>query len=111
MGGYELMIADEVFRGRFRKSFEKPEPIVSGEVTPFTIDLHTNDHVFHEGASDYGAGAEHVVSGDRPESAEICAEYFEAQGGGLSEGDAEDLEDGGVSVECGDSGGGEVSAE
>jgi len=49
MGGYELMIADEVFRGRFRKSFEKPEPIVAGEVTPFTIDLHTNDHVFQKG--------------------------------------------------------------
>ncbi|HKD62708.1 MAG TPA: CocE/NonD family hydrolase [Candidatus Acidoferrales bacterium] len=49
MGGYELMIADEVFRGRFRKSFEKPEPIVAGEVTPFTIDLHTNDHMFQKG--------------------------------------------------------------
>jgi uncharacterized protein len=49
MGGYELMIADEVFRGRFRKSFEKPEAIVAGEVTPFTIDLHTNDHVFQKG--------------------------------------------------------------
>ena len=30
MGGYQLMIADEVFRGRFRKSFEKPEAIVAG---------------------------------------------------------------------------------
>jgi hypothetical protein len=49
MGGYELMIADEVFRGRFRESFEKPQPIVAGEVTPFTIDLHTNDHVFQKG--------------------------------------------------------------
>ena len=35
MGGYELMIADEVFRGRFRKSFERPEAIVAEEVTPF----------------------------------------------------------------------------
>jgi len=49
MGGYELIISDEVFRGRFRKSFEKPEAIVAGEVTPFTIDLHTNDHVFLKG--------------------------------------------------------------
>ena len=49
MGGYELMIADEVFRGRFRKSFEKPEPIVANEVTPYTMDLHTNDHVFLKG--------------------------------------------------------------
>jgi hypothetical protein len=49
MGGYELMIADEVLRGRFRKSFERPEPLVANEVTPFTIDLHTNDHVFQKG--------------------------------------------------------------
>ena len=27
MAGYQLMIADDVFRGRFRKSFEKPEPV------------------------------------------------------------------------------------
>jgi putative CocE/NonD family hydrolase len=46
LSGYELMIADEIFRGRFRNSFEKPEPITPGEVTPFTIDLHTADHVF-----------------------------------------------------------------
>ena len=49
MGGYELMIADEVFRGRFRNSFEKPEPIVPNEVTPFRIDLHTNNHAFLKG--------------------------------------------------------------
>jgi putative CocE/NonD family hydrolase len=49
LSGYELMIADEVFRGRFRNSFEKPEPIVPGVVTPFTIDLHTANHVFKKG--------------------------------------------------------------
>ncbi|MFZ0635284.1 MAG: CocE/NonD family hydrolase [Candidatus Acidiferrales bacterium] len=49
MGGFRLIIADEVFRGRFRKSFEKPEPLVANAVTPFTIDLHTNNHVFQKG--------------------------------------------------------------
>jgi putative CocE/NonD family hydrolase len=49
LSGYELMIADEVFRGRFRNSFEKPEPIAPNTVTPFTIDLHTADHVFKKG--------------------------------------------------------------
>ncbi|MGC1485060.1 MAG: CocE/NonD family hydrolase [Candidatus Acidiferrum sp.] len=49
LSGYELMIADEVFRGRFRKSFEKPEPITPGTITPFTIDLHTANHVFKKG--------------------------------------------------------------
>jgi putative CocE/NonD family hydrolase len=49
LSGYELMISDEIFRGRFRNSFEKPEPITPGEVTPFTIDLHTQNHVFKKG--------------------------------------------------------------
>jgi uncharacterized protein len=49
LSGYELMIADEVFRGRFRNSFDKPEAIPSGVVTPFTIDLHTANHVFKKG--------------------------------------------------------------
>jgi putative CocE/NonD family hydrolase len=49
LSGYELMVADEVFRGRFRKSFEKPEPITPDAITPFTIDLHTANHVFKKG--------------------------------------------------------------
>jgi uncharacterized protein len=49
MGGYQMMVADEVFRGRFRKSFERPEAIKPGEVTAYTIDLHANDHTFLEG--------------------------------------------------------------
>jgi uncharacterized protein len=49
LSGFELMIADEIFRGRYRKSYEKPEPIAAGEVTPYTIDLHTANHVFLKG--------------------------------------------------------------
>jgi putative CocE/NonD family hydrolase len=49
LSGYELMIADEVFRGRFRNSFEKPEPIPPGVVTAFQIDLHTANHVLKKG--------------------------------------------------------------
>jgi putative CocE/NonD family hydrolase len=47
--GYELMISDEIFRGRYRNSYEKPEALAPGEITPFTIDLHTADHVFKKG--------------------------------------------------------------
>ncbi|HEY2456384.1 MAG TPA: CocE/NonD family hydrolase [Candidatus Acidoferrum sp.] len=49
LSGYELMIADEIFRGRYRESYDKPEPIAAGRVTPFVIDLHTADHVFKKG--------------------------------------------------------------
>jgi putative CocE/NonD family hydrolase len=49
LSGYELMIADEIFRGRYRRSYEKPEAITAGEVTPYVINLHTADHVFKKG--------------------------------------------------------------
>jgi hypothetical protein len=49
MGGYELMVANEVFRGRFRNGFEKPEPIPAGVVEPYRIGLHSLDHVFRKG--------------------------------------------------------------
>ena len=49
MGGYELMIADEILRGRFRNSFTNPEPITPNRVTAYTIDLHTNSHCFLKG--------------------------------------------------------------
>jgi hypothetical protein len=49
LAGYELMVADEIFRGRFRESFEKPKAIVPNEVTPYSIDLHFNDHAFLKG--------------------------------------------------------------
>jgi hypothetical protein len=49
MGGYQLMIANEVMRGRFRKSFEKPEPITPKEVIEYVIDIHGNDHTFLRG--------------------------------------------------------------
>jgi putative CocE/NonD family hydrolase len=49
MSGYELMIVDDVFRGRFRKSLSSPEPITPGKVEEYTIDLHAADHVFKKG--------------------------------------------------------------
>jgi putative CocE/NonD family hydrolase len=49
MSGYQFMIANDVFRGRFYKSFEKPEALKSGEVNKFAIDLHAVNHVFKKG--------------------------------------------------------------
>ncbi|HJU55422.1 MAG TPA: CocE/NonD family hydrolase [Pyrinomonadaceae bacterium] len=49
MGGYQLMVANEILRGRFRKSFERPEPVKPDEVNEYVIDLHTSDHRFLKG--------------------------------------------------------------
>jgi len=43
------MIAEEIFRGRYRNSFERPEAIASNQVTPFTVDMHSSNHVFKKG--------------------------------------------------------------
>jgi hypothetical protein len=43
------MIAAEVLRARFRDSFETPKAVTANQVTPYTIDLHTNDHTFLPG--------------------------------------------------------------
>ncbi len=49
MGGYQLMIVGDVLRGRFRKSFEKPEAIPADKVEEYAIDLHQTDHRFLKG--------------------------------------------------------------
>jgi uncharacterized protein len=49
MGGYELIIADEILRGRFRNSFTTPAPIPANQIIEYPIDLHTNNHAFLQG--------------------------------------------------------------
>jgi putative CocE/NonD family hydrolase len=49
MSGYEFPVTMEVFRGRFRKSFEKPEPFTPNKPEEITIDLHQVNHVFLKG--------------------------------------------------------------
>ncbi len=48
-GGYQLIINTEVFRGRFRKSMEKPEPLIPNQIYDYSIDLHGCDHCFKKG--------------------------------------------------------------
>ena len=49
LGGYELMVANDVFRSRFRESLEKPKAMVPNQVTAITIDLHTQSYRFQKG--------------------------------------------------------------
>jgi putative CocE/NonD family hydrolase len=49
LAGYQLMVASEIFRGRYLKSFERPEAIVPGRVNEYTIDLHGNNYSFLKG--------------------------------------------------------------
>jgi hypothetical protein len=49
MGGFEFMLAEEVFRARYRNSFSKPEAVVPGQVTPYAFSLRSRDHTFKAG--------------------------------------------------------------
>jgi len=49
MSGYQLMIAEEIFRGRYRRSFEHPEPIPANRAEEYKYSLHAADHVFRAG--------------------------------------------------------------
>lgn len=49
MSGYQLPVAMEVFRGRYRKSFSKPLPFTPNQPDSINIDLHQINHVFKKG--------------------------------------------------------------
>jgi uncharacterized protein len=49
MSGFQLLIAGEPVRARFRRSLEKPEPVKPGAVEEYTIDLNWGHHRFRKG--------------------------------------------------------------
>ncbi|RAK63799.1 CocE/NonD family hydrolase [Phenylobacterium kunshanense] len=49
MGGYQLGVAMEIFRGRYRESFEKPSPIPANKVQKYRFELPPTNHVFKPG--------------------------------------------------------------
>ena len=49
MGGYQLMVSADIFRGRYRESFEKPKAIEAGKPLVYEFALPTANHVFLPG--------------------------------------------------------------
>ena len=49
LAGFQLMVSNEVFRGRYRTSFEKPAPIEPNAVLEYTWSLHTQNYTFKKG--------------------------------------------------------------
>jgi putative CocE/NonD family hydrolase len=49
LAGYQLMVSNEVFRGRYRRSFEKPEPVAPNAVLEYSWSLHTQNYTFRKG--------------------------------------------------------------
>jgi hypothetical protein len=49
LGGYQLMISADIFRGRYRESLEKPKPIAANQPLVYHFALPTANHVFLPG--------------------------------------------------------------
>jgi len=49
MGGYQMMVRSEVLRGRFRNSYEHPEPFVPNQPTHVAFELQDIMHTFRAG--------------------------------------------------------------
>jgi uncharacterized protein len=49
MGGYQQLVRGDVFRGKFRNSFEKPEPFEPGKVAKVAFTLQDILHTFRRG--------------------------------------------------------------
>ena len=49
MGGYQLMVSADIFRGRYRESLEQARPLAAGKALPYRFALPTANHVFLPG--------------------------------------------------------------
>jgi len=49
MSGYEMLVRGDVFRGRYRNSFSKPEPFTPGKITQVKYTLNDIAHTFKKG--------------------------------------------------------------
>ena len=90
MGGYQQLVRGEVMRGKFRNSFEKPEPFEPGKVDERRVrDARRLSHVPPR-ASHHGPGAKLLVPARRSQSAEVLR-HLPRPRRGFSEGDAAHL--------------------
>lgn len=49
MGGYQMLLAGDVLRGKFRESLSAPTPMVPGQVTRIEVGLGDRCHTFLKG--------------------------------------------------------------
>jgi hypothetical protein len=49
LGEYQMLVRGEVFRGKYRNSFEKPEPFIPGKVTEVRYGMPDIAHTFKKG--------------------------------------------------------------
>jgi len=81
MGGYQLMISADIFRGRYRESLETPKPIAADKPLLYRFALPTANHVFLPGHRKSWCDSIQLVPALRSQSANVCIQYFLGQPG------------------------------
>ena len=71
MGGYQQLVRGDVMRGKFRNSFEKPEPFAPGKPTPVKFAMPDVYHTFRTRPPDHGPGAIELVPAGGPQPADV----------------------------------------
>jgi hypothetical protein len=49
MGGYQLAVSMDIFRGRYREGYENPKPLAANQPLAYRFNLPTANHVFLPG--------------------------------------------------------------
>ena len=88
MGGYELPIATDIFRGRYRTSFEHPEAITPDQPLLYQFGLPMVNHVFKPGHRIMVQVQSTLLPALRPQPANLRAEHLRCQARRLQKGDA-----------------------
>ena len=91
MGGYELSVSMDIFRGRYRESFEHPVRDPGRQARALPLRAADHESRLRAGPSHHGADPIELVPALRPQSADLRAEHFLREAVGLRESDAIDL--------------------
>ena len=91
MGGYQLMIAADIFRGRYRESLGNGQADRARQAAALPLRPADGQPRFPAGPPDHGADPVELVPALRPQSADLRPQHLLGQAGDYRKADATDL--------------------
>ncbi len=91
MGGYQLMVSADIFRGRYRESLETPSPHCRQRAPALPIRPADSEPRLPARPPHHGADPVELVPPLRPQPADLRRQHLLGEAGGLPEGDAAHL--------------------
>ncbi len=94
MGGYQLMVSGDIFRGRYREELGDGRSYRAGQAAALSVRTADSQSCVSAGAPDHGADSIELVSAVRPQPTDVRAEHFLGKARRLPEGDAKGVSHG-----------------